>query len=148
MSLLFSIRWIILSVPTPKPSMELASYKTVLIIFLVASFLFRIMQHICDINLLIQWMRIKISCLWVTSNHILDQTLIVQDNFHLQWHHDQDIWSFLLRSHICPTKLSHNIFERLCIQIKDIPGWILSYCRIARYHWLLFCLLILASYLQ
>ena len=145
MSLLFSIRWIILSVPTPKPSMELASYKTVLIIFLVASFLFRIMQHICDINLLIQWMRIKISCLLVTPSHWLDQTSIVLDNFHLQLRCYQRIRVFIFWSHTCPTKISHGIFEILCIHNKYIPWCLTSCCRITRYHRLWFWFLRLAS---
>ena len=126
-SLLLLGSWIIISMMASNPSMELASCKVVLGIYVMASCVFLIMEHICDINELIQWMRIKLACLLVTSSHWLDKVLIVRDNFHLQWHHDQDIWSFLLRSHICQTKLSHNIFERLCIQIQYIPGWILSY---------------------
>ena len=126
-SLLLLGSWIIISMMTSKSSMELASCKIVLGICVMAPCVFLIMEHICDKNWLIQWMRINLSRLLVTSSHWLDKILIVQDNFHLQWHHDQLIWYFLLRSHICPTKLSHNIFERLCIQIKDIPGWLLKY---------------------
>ena len=131
-----------------KPSIEWSSCKIVLGICVMASCVFLIMEHICDTYLPIQWMRTKLDHLLVTSSHWLDKILIVQDNFHLQWHHDQRVWSFILRSHICPAKIPHNIFERLCIQITDILGWILSYYRIARHHWLLFCFLILSFYLQ
>ena len=131
-----------------KPSMEMASCKSVLGICVMASCVFLIMEHICDLYWPIQWMRIKLACLLVTSSRWLDKLLNVQDNFHLQWHCDQRIWSFLLRSQICPTKISHNIFDIICIHIQNRPGWILSYFIISRYHSLLLFLLILAFYLQ
>ena len=144
----FSIRWIILSILESKPSTELDSYKIILRICVMASCIFWIMKHICDRNWLIQWIRIKLANLLVTSSHWLDQILIVQDKFHIQWHNDRRTQSFLLRSHIFPNKRSHGIFEILFIHIQDRPGWILSYCIVVIYHLLLVCFLGLAFYLQ
>ena len=84
----------------------------------------------------------------VTSSNWLYQISIVQENLYLQWHHDWGIIHSLLRSKNFPTKILHGIFERICIRIKDKPGWILSYLIISIYHRLLLCLLILDFYLQ
>ena len=93
-----------------KPPMEPSSYKTVLGICVVASYVFQSMEHIYDRNRLIQWTRIKLACLLVTASHWLDQTLIAQENFHIKWRRDQRIQLFLLRIHNFPTGISHGIF--------------------------------------
>ena len=137
MSLLFSMNWIIISTPAFKPSMESASYRTILGIFIVDSYVFLSMEHICDINGIIQWMRIQLAHFLVTSVNWLYQKFIVQDNSHLQWRREGRIWIFLLRSHTCPSKISHGIFEIICIHIQDIPLLIPSCCIISGYHRLL-----------
>ena len=131
-----------------KPSMELASCKCFLGIYVMASCVCLIMENICDKILPIQLMIIKLARLLVTSSHWLDKILIVQDNFHLQWHHDQRIWSFYLRSRIFPAKIPHNNLNIFFMQIQNRPRWLLSYYIIARYHWLLFFVLILSFDLQ
>ena len=147
-SIIFSICWIILSMLASNPSMESASYKTILGIFIVASCIFWSMEHICDRNGLIQRMIIKLDHLLVTDSHWLYQTSIVQDTFHLQWRRDRLIRLFILRSHTCPTEISHSILEIIFIHIPDITGWIPSCHRIEIYHWLLFCFLRPAFYIQ
>ena len=147
-SLLFSIFWIIISMPVFKPSIEPASYKTVLGFFVVASCVFRSMEHIYDMNRLIKRTIIKSSCLLVTTSHWLDQTLIVQDNFHIQGRCDWRIELFLLISQSFPTEISHGMFDILCIKIQYIPVWLPSCWGITRYHQLLLCLLRLAFYLK
>ena len=139
---------IVLSMLVYKPSTELASYKIVLRICIMSSYIFRSMEYICDRNGLIHQTRIKLFHLLVTSIRWLDQTSIVQDNFHLQWHHDRGIWFFFLRNHTCPAKILQGIFERFCINFQDRAEWHLNYFRIAIYHWLLFCFLRLSFNLQ
>ena len=116
--------------PAYKPTMELDSYETVVGFFVVASLVFRSMDNICGRNWLIQRRIINLNHFLVTSIHWLDQTFILQENFHLQWRCDQRISLFILRSHICSTKRLHNIFEIICIHIQYM-----SICLLVRSPW-------------
>ena len=69
----FSTFLIILSMLASKSSIALYSYKIVLGICIMSSCVFWSMEHICDRNWPIQWMRINIARLLVTPNHWFDK---------------------------------------------------------------------------
>ena len=134
MSPIFSICWIILSMQASNPSMELGYSKTVLVVRVVYSCVFQSMEHICDRNWLMQWMIINLVRFLVASSKGLDQTSIVQDNFHLKWRRDQRIQLLILRSNTCPIKILHDTFEIPCIYIQYMSKWLSSCCIISIYH--------------
>ena len=79
----FSVCWIIPSILAYKKSMELDSCQIVLGFFVMASCVFQILEHFCDINWLIESIRINLTRLLLTSSHLFYQISIVQGNFHL-----------------------------------------------------------------
>ena len=50
---------------------------------------------------------------FVTSSHWLYKHLLCRTISIFHWHHEWRIQPFLLRGHICPTKCSHGILEKL-----------------------------------